>query len=96
MRYESRTAVRARIPNRAMARSRLTASAALIIEPRSGASDTGGKTASRSTAQREIAARQARIKLLESDPRAQEVEIRQRLKLAAPGEKVYILDEHGK
>jgi len=46
--------------------------------------------------QREIGAKQERIRLLESDPRAQEVEIRQRLKLAAPGEKVYIIDEHGK
>jgi cell division protein FtsB len=46
--------------------------------------------------QREIAAKQERIRLLQSDPRAQEVEIRQRLKLAAPGEKVYIIDEHGK
>src|SRR5277367_323587 len=32
--------------------------------------------------QREIAARQERIRPLQSDPRAQEVEIRQRLKLA--------------
>ena len=46
--------------------------------------------------QREIAAKQERIRLLQSDPRAQEVEIRQRLKLAAPGEKVYIIDEHAK
>ena len=46
--------------------------------------------------QRGIAAKQERIRLLQSDPRAQEVEIRQRLKLAAPGEKVYIIDEHAK
>ena len=46
--------------------------------------------------QREIAGKQERIRLLQSDPRAQEVEIRQRLKLAAPDETVYIIDEHTK
>jgi cell division protein FtsB len=46
--------------------------------------------------QREIAAKQERIRQLQSDPRTQEVEIRQRLKLAAAGEKVYIIDEHAK
>ncbi len=46
--------------------------------------------------QRDIAARQQRILQLESDPAAQESAIRERWKLSAPGEKVYIIDEHAK
>lgn len=42
---------------------------------------------------REIALKQARIERLQNDPREQEVEIRQRLKMAAPGEKIFILDD---
>ncbi len=42
---------------------------------------------------RDIALKQARIQRLQDDPREQEIEIRQRLKLAAPGEKIFILDE---
>jgi cell division protein FtsB len=45
---------------------------------------------------REIEQKQERIKRLESDPGEQEIEIRQRLKLAAPGEKIYIIDEKRK
>lgn len=36
------------------------------------------------------------IQHLESDPAVQEMEIRRRLKLAAPGEKVFIIGESGK
>lgn len=46
--------------------------------------------------QREIAVRQQRILQLERDPAAQESAIRERWKLAAPGEKVFIIDEHAK
>lgn len=43
--------------------------------------------------QREIDQKQDRIKRLQSDPREQDKEIRDRLKLASPDEKVFILDE---
>ena len=42
---------------------------------------------------RDITLQHERIQRLQTDPREQEIEIRQRLKLAAPGEKIYILDE---
>jgi cell division protein FtsB len=42
---------------------------------------------------REIEQKQQRIKRLESDPAEQELEIRQRMKLAKPGEKIYILGD---
>jgi cell division protein FtsB len=42
--------------------------------------------------QRTIEEKQERIKRLESDPAEQEMEIRQRLKFAKPGEQIYILD----
>jgi cell division protein FtsB len=45
---------------------------------------------------RELAQKQERIRRLESDPAEQEIEIRERLKLAGPDEKVYILDEKKK
>ena len=45
---------------------------------------------------REIEQKQERIRRLESDPQEQEIEIRQRLKLAAPGEKIYIIDNRKK
>jgi cell division protein FtsB len=43
--------------------------------------------------QREIEQKQQRIRRLESDPAEQELEIRQRMKLAKPGEKIYILGD---
>jgi cell division protein FtsB len=43
--------------------------------------------------QRVIESRQERIKRLQENPSEQEFEIRQRLKLAKPGEKIYILDD---
>jgi len=43
--------------------------------------------------QREIEEKQERIKRLQENPSEQEFEIRQRLKLARPGEKIYILDD---
>lgn len=46
--------------------------------------------------QREIEQKQERIQRLQTDPGEQEIEIRQRLKLAGPGEKVYILDDKKK
>jgi cell division protein FtsB len=46
--------------------------------------------------QREIEQKQERIKRLQSDPREQEIEIRQRLKLASPGEKIFIIDDKKK
>ena len=46
--------------------------------------------------QREIAQKQERIQRLQNDPREQEIEIRQRLKLAGPGEKIYIIDDKRK
>ncbi|HTA41008.1 MAG TPA: septum formation initiator family protein [Bryobacteraceae bacterium] len=45
---------------------------------------------------REIEQKQERINRLQSDPREQEIEIRQRLKLASPGEKIYIIDDKKK
>jgi cell division protein FtsB len=42
---------------------------------------------------REIETRRARIKRLREDESAQELEIRQRLKLVRPGEKVFILQD---
>lgn len=45
---------------------------------------------------RELEQKQDRINRLQSDPREQEIEIRQRLKLASPGEKIYIIDEKKK
>jgi cell division protein FtsB len=41
---------------------------------------------------REIEQKKDRIQRLQDNPAAQEYEIRQRLKLARPGEKIYILD----
>jgi len=41
---------------------------------------------------REIEEKQDRIKRLEQNPSDQEFEIRQRLKLAKPDEKIYIID----
>jgi cell division protein FtsB len=46
--------------------------------------------------QRDIEQKQERIQRLQNDPRAQEIEIRQRLKLAGPGEKIYIIDDKKK
>jgi len=46
--------------------------------------------------QREIEQKQARIERLQSDPREQEIEVRQRLKLAGPGEKIYIIEDKKK
>ena len=46
--------------------------------------------------QRELEQKQERIQRLQNDPRAQEIEIRQRLKLAGPGEKIYIIDDKKK
>jgi cell division protein FtsB len=46
--------------------------------------------------QREIEEKQERIKRLQENPSEQEFEIRQRLKLAKPGEKIYILDDRKK
>ena len=45
---------------------------------------------------REIEEKQQRILRLEQNPAAQEFEIRQRLKLAKPGEKIYIIDDKKK
>jgi cell division protein FtsB len=45
---------------------------------------------------REIEERNQRIQRLEQNPAEQEFEIRQRLKLAKPGEKIYILDDAAK
>jgi cell division protein FtsB len=45
---------------------------------------------------REIEQKQQRIQRLQSDPREQEIEIRQRLKFAGPGEKIYIIDDKKK
>ena len=42
---------------------------------------------------RENVQREQRIDRLENNPIEQEIEIRQRLKLAKPGEKIYILDD---
>jgi cell division protein FtsB len=45
---------------------------------------------------REIEQKQERIQRLQNDPRVQELEIRQRLKFAGPGEKIYIIDDKKK
>ena len=45
---------------------------------------------------REIEEKQQRIRRLEKDTAEQEFEIRQRLKLARPGEKIYIIDDKKK
>ena len=45
---------------------------------------------------REIEQKQERIQRLQTDPREQEIEICQRLKLAGPGEKIYIIDDKKK
>src|SRR5437868_8384384 len=45
---------------------------------------------------REIEQKQGRIQRLENDPREQEIEIRQRLKLTGPGEKIFIIDDKKK
>jgi cell division protein FtsB len=45
---------------------------------------------------KEIEQKEERIQRLQSDPREQEIEIRQRLKLASPNEKIYILDDKKK
>ena len=45
---------------------------------------------------REIEQKQDRIQRLQSDPREQEIEIRQRLKFASPNEKIYIIDDKKK
>ncbi len=45
---------------------------------------------------REIEQKQERIQRLEKDPRELDIEIRQRLKLAGPGEKIYIIDDKKK
>jgi cell division protein FtsB len=42
---------------------------------------------------REIGQKQERILRLQNDPEEQEIEIRQRLKFAGPGEKIYIIDD---
>ena len=43
--------------------------------------------------QREIEEKQERIRRLQDNTTDQEFEIRQRLKLAKPGEKIYLLDD---
>ena len=45
---------------------------------------------------RDIEQKQQRIQRLENDPEQQEIEIRQRLKFAGPGEKIYIIDDKKK
>src|SRR5436305_5075881 len=45
---------------------------------------------------REIESKKSRIQRLQDNPGEQEHEIRQRLKLAKPGEKIYILDDKKK
>jgi cell division protein FtsB len=45
---------------------------------------------------REIEQKQERIQRLRNDPEEQEIEIRQRLKFAGPGEKIYIIDDKKK
>jgi cell division protein FtsB len=45
---------------------------------------------------REIEQKQERIQRLRNDPQEQEIEIRQRLKFAVPGEKIYIIDDRKK
>lgn len=43
--------------------------------------------------QREIEQKEQRIRGLQNDPAEQELEIRQRMKLARPGEKIYIIGD---
>jgi cell division protein FtsB len=45
---------------------------------------------------REIEQKQERIQRLRNDPEEQEIEIRQRLKFAGLGEKIYIIDDKKK
>lgn len=45
---------------------------------------------------RDIEQKQEKIRRLENDPREQEIEIRRRLKLAGPNEKVYIIEDKKK
>jgi cell division protein FtsB len=45
---------------------------------------------------KEIEQKQQRIQRLQNDPREQEIEIRQRLKLAGPDEKIFIIDDKKK
>lgn len=45
---------------------------------------------------REIEQKQEWIQRLQTDPDEQEIEIRQRLKFAGPGEKVYIIEDKKK
>jgi len=45
---------------------------------------------------RDIEQKQERILRLQNDPQEQEIEIRQRLKFAGPGEKIYIIDDKKK
>jgi cell division protein FtsB len=45
---------------------------------------------------REIELKKSRIQRLQDNPTEQEYEIRQRLKFARPGEKIYILDDKKK
>jgi len=47
-------------------------------------------------ADRQVDSGLGRIQRLQNDPREQEIEIRQRLKLAGPGEKIYIIDDKKK
>ena len=42
---------------------------------------------------REVEQKQMRIQRLQNDPQEQEIEIRQRLKLAGPNEKIYIIED---
>jgi cell division protein FtsB len=46
--------------------------------------------------QKEIEQKQERIQRLENDPSEQEMEIRERLKLAGPNEKIFIIDDKKK
>jgi cell division protein FtsB len=46
--------------------------------------------------QKEVEQKEKRILRLEGNPTEQEFEIRQRLKLARPGEKIYIINDRGK
>jgi cell division protein FtsB len=45
---------------------------------------------------REIEEKQQRIERLQDNPSEQEFEIRQRLKLAKPGEKIFVLEDRKK
>jgi cell division protein FtsB len=46
--------------------------------------------------QKDLEQKQERIQRLQNDPREQEMEIRERLKLASPNEKIFIIDEKHK